>query len=43
MNYLDEIIDFLSELEDGNLDDFNIMVRAKALLKLINSEETKDE
>jgi hypothetical protein len=41
MIYLNEIINFLNELEDGNLDDFNIMRRAKALLKLLNSEDTK--
>jgi len=38
MDNLDEIIEFLEDLEKGNLDQYNIMLRATELLKELKGE-----
>jgi uncharacterized protein YpuA (DUF1002 family) len=41
--YKDEILDFLKELEEGNLDAFNIMKTATQLIKVIGGDEDWDK
>jgi hypothetical protein len=36
--YINDIIDFLESLENGNIDNFNVMTKATKLLKMLKAE-----
>jgi hypothetical protein len=38
--YINDIIDFLESLENGNIDNFNVMTKATKLLKMLKAEST---
>ena len=36
--YINDIVDFLESLENGNIDNFNVMTQATKLLKMLKAE-----